>query len=119
MPTTETPFTAEVRALLKKGDASKAKGMLKSHLKESPSDNDALHLLAGIYRDEKNYSRAKKCLVKILESDPKHEPTRYLQACIDLEEGRFDIATRSLREYVDRNPRDAYAQNSLAFCLNR
>ena len=90
---------------------------LKAAFKDDPANHELGLLLAEVYFQEKEYAKAKECLVQVLEAHPDHFEAIFLMGLIQQRKGHFQQALTTLEMAVGLKKNSSAAHASLGSLL--
>ena len=90
---------------------------LKAAFKDDPANHELGLLLAEVYFQEKEYAKAKECLVQVLEAHPDHFEAIFLMGLIQQRKGHFQEALTTLEMAVGLKKNSSAAHASLGSLL--
>ncbi len=100
---------SRVNSLLRRGQASEARKILKPVAKSNPESATVQYLFAQSYILEKKLSTAQKYLARTVQLDPAHTDARVVLATIYTAGGKVKEARKLLKEVLEREPQRASA----------
>jgi tetratricopeptide (TPR) repeat protein len=104
--------------LLQSGGLDESLKYYKEFAEEDPHDTDALLRVAEIYREKRDFTKARETLDKAKAADPENLEVRYEEVNLLDKEGQTDKAIEALKSVLKDTERKSYSESEKAIRLN-
>jgi tetratricopeptide (TPR) repeat protein len=104
--------------LLQSGGLDESLKYYKEFADDDPHDTDALLRMAEIYREKRDFTKARETLDKAKAADPENLEVRYEEVNLLDKEGQTDKAIEALKSVLKDTERKSYSESEKAIRLN-